>query len=181
MERRPHDGEKNINERSRRSASGAGTIRDNLERYRSDSVSAVKARQSERRRSARLRREEEELLKRQKRKKLIIRLAIVAFVVVICIAGFLFTYRVFYDEPLDEESTEKVEITIPEGGISDDEVAKMLSDAGVIKDVGLYKLRTFIYDAAYVPGTYEVSAAYTTEKIINILSGYDYSNGLMVE
>lgn len=179
MERRPHDGERNQTDRYLRN--GTGTIRDNLERNRSDSVSDIKARQSERRRTARMRREEEELLKRTKRKKLIIRLAVVVFVILICVAGFLFTYRVFYDEPLDEEDTKKVEITIPEGGISDEEVAKMLSDAGVIKDTGLYKLRTFIYDAAYVPGTYEVSPSYTTEKIINILSGYDYSNGLMVE
>ena len=54
-------------------------------------------------------------------------------------------------------------------------------DAGVIADAGLYKLRTYIYDANYVPGTYSVSPSYSTEKIINILSGYDYSNGMMEE
>ena len=40
---------------------------------------------------------------------------------------------------------------------------------------------TLIYDAKYVPGTYKVSPSYTTEKIINILSGYDYSDGTMDE
>ena len=45
----------------------------------------------------------------------------------------------------------------------------------------IYKYRTIIYDANYVPGTYKVSPSYTTEKIINILSGYDYSDGTMEE
>ena len=62
------------------------------------------------------------------------------------------------------------------------EVAKLLYDAGCISDVRLYKIRTKIYDAKYVPGTYKVSPSFSTEKIINILSGYDYStDGVMEE
>lgn len=189
MERKPEQrrtggtGRIDIN---RRPAGNSGTIRENLERYRPDSVSAVKASQAERnmnrnRQSARERREYEELLKRQRRKKLIIRLAVTLFVILICVGCFLFTYRVFYDEPLNEEDETKVEVTIADENVTDEEVGRMLVSAGVIKDANLYKLRTFIYDADYVPGTYEVSASYTTEKIINILSGYDYSNGLMDE
>lgn len=163
----------------------SGTIRSNLERYRPDSVSAVKARQagqSNERKSANLnRRAAQEALKKQKRKRLIIRLSILVVVILICAAGFLFTYRVFYDTPLNEEDTSRVEITIPESGISDDEVAKLLVEAGCISDARLYKLRTYIYDANYVPGTYSISPSYSTEKIINILSGYDYSNGMMDE
>ena len=57
----------------------------------------------------------------------------------------------------------------------------MLLEAGVINDARLYKLRTYIYDANYIPGTYTVSPSFSTEKIINILSGYDYSDGTMEE
>lgn len=172
----------NIN---REPASGTGTIRNNLERYRGDSVSAVKARQSGRTSSSRsvspAKKASLEAQKKEKRKKLIIRLSVLLFVILVCVLCFFFTFRIFYDVPLNEADTSKREIVISDSEITDEEVAKMLVDAGVIADAGLYKLRTYIYDANYVPGTYLVSPSFSTEKIINILSGYDYSNGMMEE
>ena len=184
---RKSTGMRSQNNINREPASGSGTIRNNLERYRSDSVSTVKARQSSSRSSrsssqAQARRAaSQKELKRKRTKKLIIRLAVTLFVVLICVLCFLITFRVFYDTPLNEEDTSKVEITITDPEITDEEVAEMLLDAGVINDTRLYKLRTYIYDANYVPGTYNVSPSFSTEKIINILSGYDYSDGTMEE
>lgn len=175
-------GMRSQNNINRESVSGSGTIRNNMERYRPDSVSAVKARQSASRSSSQSRRAASQAeYKRKRRKKLIIRLAVTLFVVLICVLCFLFMFRVFYDTPLNEEDTTKVEITITDPDISDEEVAEMLLEAGVINDARLYKLRTYIYDANYVPGTYHVSPSFSTEKIINILSGYDYSDGTMEE
>lgn len=182
--RNSNNSDKSIN---REPASQTGTIRNNLERYRTDNVSDVKARQAGRtgsgktRPSSQARKANQEALKRKRRKKLIIRLAVTLFVILICVFCFLFTYRIFYDVPYNEEDTSKVEIEIPSAEITDEEVAQILYDAGCISDVGLYKLRTYIYDANYVPGTYKVSPSFTTEKIINILSGYDYSDGTMEE
>lgn len=117
--------------------------------------------------------------KKKRRKKLIVRLAVTLIVIIICAVCFLFTFRVFYDTALDPENTTKVEVTITDPEITHEEVAEMLVEAGCIDDAKLYKLRTFIYDADYKPGTYKVSPSFTTEKIINILSGYDYSDGTM--
>ena len=183
---RKSTGMRSQNNINREPVSNSGTIRNNLERYRTDSVSAVKARQSsktaaDKRAGNTLRRASQEAQKKQRRKKLIIRLAVLIFVILVCVACFLFTFRVFYDTPLNEEDSSKHEIVISSENVSDEEVAEMLVAAGCINDAKLYKLRTYIYDANYVPGTYMVSPSYSTEKIINILSGYDYSNGMMEE
>ena len=165
--------------------SGSGTIRNNMERSRTDSVSAAKARQaatsSGTRPASQVRRENQKAVKRRRIRKLIIRLAVTLFVVLICVFCFLFMYRLFNDTALDEENTTKIEFTITDAEITDEEVAEQLLELGCIDDVKLYKLRTYIYDAKYVPGTYKISPSFTTEKIINILSGYDYSDGTMEE
>ena len=175
-------GMRSRNNINREPANNSGTIRNNLERYRSDSVSAVKARQSSKRPESQIRRANQRAQKKQRTKKLIIRLAVTLFVILICVACFLFTYRVFYDTPMDEEAVDvKVEFTITDPEVTDEEIAEQLVEIGVIKDARLYKLRTYIYDANYIPGTYKLSPSYSTEKIINILSGYDYSDGTMEE
>lgn len=164
-----------------------GTIRENLEKYRSDNVTAVKERQS----SASRKKSNKEVEKRRKaavkaarkgkKVRVVVRVCIAVLVVVLCVAAFLLTYKLFYDVAVDEDNKTKIEITIPEEGITDEEVAEFLYENGCITDTRLYKYRTLIYDAKYVPGTYKVSPSYTTEKIINILSGYDYSDGMMDE
>ena len=161
---------------------GTGTIKSNLERYRSDDVEHVKARQGKSADTGtKQKRNYTVKEKKARRRKLIIRLCVTVFVLLVCAAGFTFTYWVFHDVPIDETNTKKIEVTISEGA-SDEEVGAILKEAGCIDNERLYKLRTFIYDAKYVPGVYHVSPSFTTEKIINILSGYDYtSDGLMEE
>ena len=155
-----------------------------MDRYQTDRVSQAKSRPIPPATKAALDREiaAQKEVKREKRKKLIVRLSILLIVIIICGLCFLFAFKVFYDVPVNAEDTKQVEITIASEGVSDDEVAKMLQDAGCIDDPRLYKIRTKIYDAKYVPGTYKVSPSFSTEKIINILSGYDYStDGVMEE
>ena len=165
-------------------ANATGTIRENTEKYRSDDVAEIKKRQAstaQRNKEVANRRKKAIAEARKgKRVKLVVRLAIAVFVVALCVVAFMLTFKLFYDTALDPESKVKTEITINEG-VTDEEVADLLYDAGCIEDKKLYKFRTYIYDANYVPGTYKVSPAYTTEKLINILSGYDYSDGTMEE
>ncbi|MBR5930860.1 MAG: hypothetical protein IKZ95_02405 [Lachnospiraceae bacterium] len=113
--------------------------------------------------------------------RVIVRLALTILVIAICVVAFLITYKLFYDVPMNEDDKTKIEFTIPEEGITDEEVGEFLFEHGCIQDARIYKYRTYIYDAKYVPGTYKISPSYTTEKIINILSGYDYSDGTMEE
>ncbi|MCQ2512597.1 MAG: hypothetical protein MJ092_04340 [Lachnospiraceae bacterium] len=163
---------------------GTGTIRENSEKYRSDDVAEIKKRQettAQRNKEIANRRKMAIIEARKgKRVKVVVRLAIAVFVIALCVVAFLLTFKLFYDTPLDPENKTKTEITVKEG-ITDEEVADLLYEAGCIEDKKLYKFRTYIYDAKYVPGTYKVSPSYTTEKIINILSGYDYSDGTMEE
>ena len=171
-----------------REPNNTGTIRENLEKYRSDNVTAAKARQSS---ASSRNKKNKEVKKRRKaavkaaRKgktvRVVVRLCITILVIALCVVAFLLTYKLFYDVAVDEDNKTKIEITIPEEGITDEEVAEILYENGCISDPRLYKYRTYIYDANYVPGTYKVSPSYTTEKIINILSGYDYSDGTMDE
>lgn len=161
---------------------GAGTIKNNLERYRSDDVNDVKAKQG---RNADVNRDKKRELspkeKKGRKKKVAVRICITVLILLLCAAGFTFMYWVFHDVPVNEEDQKKIEVTISEGA-SDEEVGAMLHEAGCIKSESQYKLRTYIYDANYVPGVYTISPSYTTEKIINILSGYDYTqDGLMDE
>ena len=176
---------RNPNQTRRDAYPRSGTIRNNMERSRSDSVSAAKAKQAANstgtRPASQIRRENQKAVKKRRVRKLIIRLAVTLLVVLICVFCFLFTYRVFNDTAIDETNTTKIEFKITDPEISDEEVAEQLFELGCINDVKLYKLRTYIYDAKYVPGTYRISPSYTTEKIINILSGYDYSDGTMEE
>ena len=100
-----------------------GTIRENLEKYRSDNVRAAKARQS----SASRKTKNKEVEKRRraavkaarkgKKVRVIVRLCIAILVIAICVVAFLLTYKLFYDVAVDEENKTKVEITIPEEGI----------------------------------------------------------------
>lgn len=124
-----------------------------------------------------------ERLKEKKKNKIktaVIRSTVILCVIAICLAGFLITYNIFNDRAVDPENTNRVAVTVTEN-MTDDEVGAMLLEAGCIKDVKLYKVRCLIYDADYVPGKYKVSPSFTTEKIINILSGYDYSDGTIDE
>ncbi len=129
----------------------------------------------QRRRMAKMR-----AMKKMKTRKFLIRTAIAAGVVILCLVGFFVTFGIFNDTPYVKENTARYEIIITENSTKD-EVAKTLRELGVIGDAGMFKTRCLVYDADFVPGTYKVSPSFTTEKIVNILSGYDYSDGTMEE
>ena len=118
--------------------------------------------------------------KKLKTKRFLIRTAITAGVVVLCLVGFFITYGIFNDTASDKQNTSRYEFVVTED-MTKDQVAKQLKELGCIDDVGMFKTRCIVYDADFVPGTYKVSPSFTTEKIVNILSGYDYSDGTMDE
>ena len=103
-----------------------------------------------------------------------IKWVVIAVIVVFCAAGFIFCKQAFDDAPMDQLSTKKFEFTVDEN-TNNDTVASFLVENGMVENELFYKIRAKFFDAEYVPGTYEISPAYSTEKIINILSGYDYS------
>ncbi|MCF0142683.1 MAG: hypothetical protein HUJ75_04835, partial [Parasporobacterium sp.] len=89
--------------------------------------------------------------------------------------GFKTARALFYDVALQPDNTSKVEIVV-NGDETDTQMGQTLKDLGCIDDLDMYKWRCKIYSAEYKAGTYKVSPSFTTEKIINILSGYDYSD-----
>lgn len=119
-------------------------------------------------------------MKKKKTKKILIRTAIAAGVVVLCLVGFFITFGIFNDVPFDKENTSRMEFVLTED-MTKDQVANKLKEMGCIADAGMFKTRCIVYDAEFIPGTYKVSPSFTTEKIVNILSGYDYSDGTMDE
>ena len=108
-------------------------------------------------------------------------IGIIVFLIVagICAIGFFTTYNIFYDIPVHPESTEVYELTITDD-MSVDQVFNILVDKDLIaNDSFVFKIRCKLFDLKTVAGKYKVSPSYNTEKIINIISGYDYSDGTM--
>ena len=169
--------------RSREAARRTGTT-SRTGATRSTSSARAQANSTEKKRNKEVEKKRKAAVKANRKGKtvrVVVRISLTVLVIAICVVAFLITYKLFYDVPMDENNKTKIEITIPEEGITDEEIAQFLLENGCIKDARIYKYRTYIYDANYVPGTYKVSPSYTTEKIINILSGYDYSDGTMEE
>jgi len=103
-------------------------------------------------------------------------LILVLLAIAICIFGYTTARKVFDDAAMDPNDLSKIEYTVYDG-TTDDEVGEFLESHGMVESTLMYKLRAKIFDAEYVAGTYELSPSYSTEKIINILSGFDYSSG----
>jgi len=81
--------------------------------------------------------------------------------------------QICHDVPLNASDYSKVKYTV-EDGLTDEQLSQDLQALGIIDNPLVFKLRCKFYSADYVPGTYELSPCYSTEKIINILSGYVY-------
>ena len=94
-------------------------------------------------------------------------------VVAICVLGFIVAMQICHDVPLNASDYSKVKYTV-ESGLTDEQLSQDLQALGIIDNPLVFRLRCKFYDADYVPGTYELSPCYSTEKIINILSGYTY-------
>lgn len=99
--------------------------------------------------------------------------------IIVFLVAFIFykiTYNVFYDVAVDPDSTTTIEYTV-EAGATDESIYEDLSELGVMNcSEFIYKLRAKVFDAEYIEGTYTISKSYNTEKIINILAGYNYSS-----
>lgn len=105
----------------------------------------------------------------------IIRLGVLVLVIVLCIIAFTTAKKVCNDQPLNSSDTTKVQITITSDS-TDASVGEFLVKNKVVESKFVYKMRAILFEANYKEGTYEVSPSYTTEKIINILSGYSTNN-----
>ena len=127
-------------------------------------------------------RREKKKAQKVKKSPLQIVLKIVAWVAVwaiVFIIGYMcyqVTYSVFYDIPVNPDSTSKIEYTVT-ADATDESVYADLEELGVMNcSEFIYQLRAIVFDADYVEGTYYISDGYNIEKIINILSGYNYSS-----
>ena len=94
-------------------------------------------------------------------------------VIALCVVGFIISRAVFDDRPIDESDYTLVNYTVT-SSMTDEEVANDLEYLGLIDNKILFKIRCKLYDADYQDGTYQLSPCYCTEKLVNILSGYDY-------
>ena len=95
-----------------------------------------------------------------------------------CYQGYKFGYKVLNDQPMDSADASKIQITVT-GNETDEEMGNILLANRLIDDVGIYKWRCLLYKSEYIPGTFKLSRSYNTEKILNILAGYNYSEGTM--
>ncbi len=123
--------------------------------------------------------------KRGRRKKIykrhglafrLVSVLLLMIIIFICIVGHDFAKKVCDDRAMDPANLSKIKYTVDEA-TSDEEVAAFLVENNMVENELYYKLRAILFEADYKPGTYELSPSYSTEKIINILSGYDYSAG----
>ena len=94
-------------------------------------------------------------------------------VIALCVLGFIAAREVCYDVPINAADYSRYSYTV-EKGLTDAQLASDLEEMGLIENPLIFRLRALLYSAKYVEGTYELSPCYSTEKIINILSGYEY-------
>ncbi len=103
--------------------------------------------------------------------------------VAVLVAGiklYNMAYDIFNDIPVDAEDITKTDFTTT-GKETDEEMGEKLLKAGFIDDIDLFVKRCKIYDSEYYEGTFKLSRSFNTEKILNILAGYNYSSGTMEE
>ena len=96
-------------------------------------------------------------------------------VIAICVFGFITAREVCLDTPVNANNYSKVRYTVT-SETTDASLAKDLKELGLIENPLVFRLRCIFYDADYKEGTYELCPCYSTEKIINILSGYEYGS-----
>ncbi|MBR3401311.1 MAG: hypothetical protein IKG67_03610 [Parasporobacterium sp.] len=96
-------------------------------------------------------------------------------VIALCVFGFIAAREICHDVPINSSDYSKMKYTVTEG-LTDEQLAQDLAGMGIIDNQLIFRIRCRFYDADYVEGTYELSPCYSTEKIINILSGYTYGS-----
>ncbi len=96
-------------------------------------------------------------------------------VIAICVLGFMAARQIAYDVPVNSADYSKYNYTIT-ADATNESVANDLLNLGLIDNALIYRIRCIFYSADYKEGTYVLSPCYSTEKIINILSGYEYGS-----
>ena len=96
-------------------------------------------------------------------------------VIAICVLGFMAARQIAYDVPVNSADYSKYNYTITADS-TNESVASDLLELGLIDNALIYRIRCILYSANYKEGTYVLSPCYSTEKIINILSGYEYGS-----
>ncbi len=89
-----------------------------------------------------------------------------------------FSYQLFGDPPVAEESVEKIPVQIPEGAGTQD-VAALLKAKGLIKYEKAFVTYTGMsqYKGQIKPGNYELSKSMNMEKILQTICGVAPDSG----
>lgn len=102
-----------------------------------------------------------------------LRLVPLFLVIAICVLTFITAKEVCFDNPVNSSDYSRFTYTI-NGGISTADLAEDLYNMGLIENTLVFRLRALFYGLDCQDGTYVLSPCYSTEKIVNILSGYEY-------
>lgn len=94
-------------------------------------------------------------------------------VLALCVLVFIAARTICFDNPVNPSDYSRIKYTVTEETTTES-LAQDLLNLGLIDNPLVFRLRTLFYSAKYVPGEYELSPSFSTEKIVNILSGYNY-------
>lgn len=81
-------------------------------------------------------------------------------------------YNIFHDTPYQENSTEEMMITVPEG-CTMNVLAKALEQEGIIEDDLIFYIQSMLYGYELVPGEHIISPSMTSEEIMKELSAIE--------
>ncbi|MCF0229628.1 MAG: hypothetical protein HUJ76_08070 [Parasporobacterium sp.] len=94
-------------------------------------------------------------------------------VIAVCVLVFIAAKEVCFDVPKNSSDYSRISYTVRHD-ITTEELAADLQSLGIIDNPLVFRLRCLFYDLDCKDGTYTLSPCYSTEKIVNILSGYEY-------
>lgn len=101
--------------------------------------------------------------------KLIIYALVILLLVEGMTRGYAFGHEVFYGTPMEPQPGVHYSLTIPEGQ-SRSETARLLKDAGLIRNEYAVQIQMWFYDYEVYPGTYDLSTSMTPKEILQILN-----------
>lgn len=102
----------------------------------------------------------------------VIYVLIVLFAIRVVTYSYQFSYQVFGNVAVSENSQEVVPVQIPDGA-STDEVAAQLKKKGLIEDERAFIVHTALtkYSGLIQPGSYELSPSMTMNEILSTITG----------
>jgi UPF0755 protein len=104
--------------------------------------------------------------------KIVLAAAVIVVVFRLAVYSYNFGFQVFADIPVSSGEGRTVNVVVDEG-LSDMELAKLLEQKGIIRDVNVFYVQVKLseYKDDIKPGTYELSTAMNSEEILTVLSG----------